>query len=57
MKLTSKNERLKGKMSVEERKVLKDELKVLINNLEIQIKYKKNLDSLIYKLDVSRKYV
>ena len=49
----SKNERLKGKMSDEEKKVLKDELQMLNGKLENLVKAKKNLDSLIYKLDVS----
>ncbi|XP_023326941.1 coiled-coil domain-containing protein 39 [Eurytemora carolleeae] len=52
VKLRSKNERLKGKMSDEERKVLKDELQMLNGKLENLVKAKKNLDSLIYKLDV-----
>ena len=51
--MKSKNERLKGKMSDEERKVLKDELQMLNGKLENLVKAKKNLDSLIYKLDVS----
>ena len=51
--MRSKNERLKGKMSDEEKKVLKDELQMLNGKLENLVKAKKNLDSLIYKLDVS----
>ena len=51
--MKSKNERLKGKMSDEERKVLKDELQMLNGKLENLVKAQKNLDLLIYKLDVS----
>ena len=40
-------------MSDEEKKVLKDELQMLNGKLENLVKAKKNLDSLIYKLDVS----
>ena len=42
-------------MSDEERKVLKDELQMLNGKLENLVKAKKNLDLLIYKLDVSYK--
>ena len=42
-------------MSAEESRVLKDELKVLKSKLEVLTKSKKNLDSLIYKLDVRYK--
>ena len=40
-------------MSDEERKVLKDELQMLNGKLENLVKAQKNLDLLIYKLDVS----
>jgi hypothetical protein len=48
-----KNERLRGKMPEEEKAALKEELRKLKERLEGEKAVKRNVDSLLYKLEVS----
>ena len=52
-KIERKNERLRGKMPEEEKMALKEELKRLKERLEAEKAVKRNVDSLLYKLEVS----
>ncbi len=52
-KIERKNERLRGKMPEAEKTALKEELKQLKEKLETQRAVKRNVDSLLYKLEVS----
>ena len=52
-KIERKNERLRGKMPEEEKAALKDELRRLKERLDNEKAVKRNVDSLLYKLEVS----
>jgi uncharacterized alpha-E superfamily protein len=52
-KIERKNERLRGKMPEDEKAALKEELKRLKERLEAEKAVKRNVDSLLYKLEVS----
>ena len=52
-KIERKNERLRGKMPEEEKAALKEELRRLKERLDNEKAVKRNVDSLLYKLEVS----